>query len=1001
MFDDLSIRFEEPQWLALIALVLPCYLVARRSIGGLSPLKTHITFAIRAVVITLLATALAHPTWLQRGEGLTVMLMLDTSRSVPQPLQQDTLRYFTSATTPDAGREPEDRLAVITIGAGAAISALPNRLTSLEGLADNLADHEATNLAAAVNLALATSPKDTAIRFVLASDGNETDERVLDAVKIAKANGIPIDVLPLQYEHGREVVFDRVVAPARARRGQVTSLQVIMRAQADTAGTLTLFQNGVPVDLDPGSPGAGIHIELAAGLNTRLVPILFDQAGPQQFEARFAPDDAASDLIVENNVANAVTFVGGEGRVLVIDDTVAESEALVAALQASDLSVDIQAPAHLSSIVTLAGYDAVILVNQPFGPFTLDMDEWLHDYVHDLGGGLIMTGGPDALGAGGWINSRTEEALPLKLDPPQNMQRQRGALALIMHSCEMPQANFWGLTIAETAIKALSSQDIVGILDYNYSKGGCVWEWGPDVAGDKSGPLAAAQSMPVGDMPDFQSAMQLAYNDLIKVNANRHCIITSDGDPSPPTQKLLNDFAAANITVTTVLLAGHGGPGTMQMIANGTGGRFYNPTNPRQLPEIIITETRMVARSLIVEDETYVPQLRNAASEPIRGFRDLPALDGYVLTAPKEGLAEIPFTEDKNGDPIYANWNYGIGKSVVFTSDVSGRWGSRWVSWDEFKGFWDQTVRWAMRPVTPANMTVNSRIEGERAIVEVEALDTDDSFLNNLGAAAAVLGPNRSEPLTMQQVGPGRYRGEFPVSKAGSYLVNMNFREGGELVGNLQAAVSVPYAREFRAIKDNFALMQAIASETGGRILPAEPLGADLWNRKGLEPRRSHLPIWDLLAIIAASIFVFDVAARRLAIGVADLRSAVGRMIGKRGEVKEDTVAAWKKARSQVAHRRDSKSAAASTASADRDVKFEADDASRVTAMDVGAGVAKEVSDRPAAPKRRDPSVNPSPQDEGDFTSRLLAAKKRARDQQQSGDKPSTGNDAGPGGVSG
>jgi uncharacterized membrane protein len=984
MFEDAIIGFERPGWLLLALLILPAYLIARQSIGGLSALKTHVTFAIRAVVILLLAMALAKPTLLKKGEGLAVMVILDRSRSVPLDLQQRALDYLYNATAPGpTGRKAEDRLGIITVGDGAAITALPSKLATFEAFQDNLAGHEATSIEDGIDLALATAPRDSAIRFVLVSDGNETEGHMLEAAKRARSNDIPIDVLPLRFSYDREVRFDRIVAPARAREGQVTSLRLIMRAQAETTGTLTLSQNGVPIDLDEASPGSGIHITLQPGLNSRNLSILFDEPGPQQFEAKFEADDAASDPIAQNNSAVAVTFVGGEGRVLIISDAPSESDTLASALEDADLSVLVEDSSYLNSLVMLAGFDAVVMINQPRALYTPEMDVWLHDYVHDLGGGLIMVGGPQSFGNGGWIGSETEKALPVKLDPPQQMERQQGALALIMHSCEMPQGNYWGQKVAEAAINALSSLDYVGILDYDWASGGVKWEWGPDLVGDKSGALAATQNMPVGDMPDFDTAMQLAHEGLQPLRANKHCIIISDGDPQAPSQAVLQDFMDAQITVTTVMVAGHGSATTMQKIANMTGGRFYNVTNPNNLPQIFIEESRIVARSLTVEGDEYFFDLRNPLTEPIRGFREVPSVDGYVLTAPKEGLAEVPFTSDKHGDPLYASWNYGIGKAIAFTPDLSGLWGSRWVAWSGFRGFWDQSVRWAMRPVSPSNMTVQTRMEGDRAIVEVEAFDANEQFLNYLNSSAMVLGPGGTEPLTMQQVGPGKYRGEFDVDDAGAYLVSVQFTNNGESAGNLQAAINVPYAREFRDVSDNEAELLRVARETEGRVLHERAELADLWNREGLQERRSHRPIWDLLAIIAATIFLFDVAGRRLSIGLAETRAAMSRLIGRRAAATEDTVAAWKKARAQVIEQRQSaaKRAEASAPAADASVKFEATEEDKETAMDVGADLTDEsLRDKPPTPQRR-AKPKPSEQDQGDFTSRLLAAKKRARQQ--------------------
>jgi hypothetical protein len=240
-------------------------------------------------------------------------------------------------------------------------------------------------------------------------------------------------------------------------------------------------------------------------------------------------------------------------------------------------------------------------------------------------------------------------------------------------------------------------------------------------------------------------------------------------------------------------------------------------------------------------------------------------------------------------------------------------------------------------------------------------------------------------PPSLQQVGPGRYRGEFPVEEAGAYLTNIAFETGagGNVErGNLQAAVTVPYPREFRAVKHNAALLEDLAARTGGRVLTADdPILLDIFHREGLEVPLSPKPAWDLLAILAAALLLFDVAARRLAIDPARVAALAGRAVGRRQEVSSGTVAAWKRTKAQAQGRRDTTSvrAAAEKRAGRRDVRFEADEASQQHAIDVGAETDEAPSDRPAPVKRRPAEAAPTEEDEGDYTSRLLAAKRRAR----------------------
>jgi uncharacterized membrane protein len=948
--------------------------MARRSVGGLSRLKVWATFAVRAVVILMLAAALARPVWEKRGEGLTVTVVLDRSRSIPLALKQYALDYLQRAV--ERKDRPEDRLGVIAVARDATIVAMPDRYSMIEGDLREPPDLDATNLEAGVNLALALIPQDTANRIVIASDGNETEGSVLAAADIAAANDVPIDVLVLSYEHANEVIFERIAAPSRARLGQTANIKLVLRSQGRAPGRVTLKMNDEYLDLNGAEAGTALSVNLEPGLTVVPVAIGLDAAGPVQFEAVFEADDPAQDGVRRNNRAVAVTFVGAEGKILVIDDGATQSQYLVAALAESELSVETRGTAALArGPVFLAAYDAVVLANIPRYAITDEEDRTLHAYVHDLGGGLVMLGGPLSFGAGGWIDSETARVLPVKLDPPQSRQMPRGALALIMHSTEMPQGNYWGQKVAIAAIETLSRLDYVGIIDYDYRKGGSGWTWGPELAGDKKGAIDAAKKMVMGDMPDFATSMQAALAGLAPLPAGqKHVIIISDGDPQPPPPKLLDDFVAANVSVTTVLVAGHGTVSDRRMmraIAEITGGSFYEVKNPKNLPQIFIKEAQLVSRSLIVEEAGMQPQVVIRLPGPVEGFNAVPAVDGYVLTAPREGHSLIPIVNPttEGNDPIYAYWNYGLGKAIAYTSDLTGLWGGHWVGWGEFRSFWEQSFRWVMRPSAPSNIIVNTTHEGDRAHVEVEALQGDTSFMDFLRTSAVILHPDgNTEPLTLQQTGPGRYRGEFGTGQEGAYLVNINFVGGSPdapLQGNVQAAVSVPYPREFRAVKHNAALLGEVADRTGGRQLgAADPALVDLFYRGALEVPKSPRSVWDLLAILAAALFVLDVAGRRIAVDRRAVAEVLGRAVGRRPEVGTETVAAWKR----VAHRRGERPQA----------RFEATGEEAAAAIDVAA----EAAQTPKVTRPEAPAAEPEPEvDEGDYTSRLLAAKRRARDQ--------------------
>ncbi|MDY7108228.1 MAG: VWA domain-containing protein [Planctomycetota bacterium] len=999
MLAALPIRFEQPLWLLVLLLIVPVFLISRRSIGGLSPTKAYVTFVIRSLLLALLAIALAEPIWVKRGEGLTAIVLLDRSQSIPLPIKREALSFLKQAA--ENKDRPEDRLACLTVARDASITALPNALSAVT-VGSDVQDPTATNLAAGLRLALAIKPDDTANRIVLASDGNETVDSALAAAELAKANDVPVDVLLLEYEYDNEVIFDQIVAPPRARQGQTADIKLVLHSQKPATGTIRLKLNEEYLDLNGAEAGDGLRVELNRGLTALPLTISLDESGPHQFEGVFIPDDPAADAAERNNTAVAVTFVSGKGRVLVVDDGVAQSQYLLRALREAGITAERYSSDEVpEQLVFFSGYDAVVLVNMPTYAFTREQDRMLRAYVHDLGGGLVMIGGDKSFGAGGWIDTELAKALPVELNPPQTRQMPAGALALIMHSCEMPQGNFWGQKVAESAIKALSRLDYVGIVEYNWRGGGggiqgCNWAYPMQKLGDKSGALNATKTMTVGDMPAFGPSMQLALQGLMSVPAaQRHAIIISDGDPSPPSGALLQKYIDNQVTITTVMVGGHGtlvDKNRMKAVAGKTGGQFYDVKNPKQLPQIFIKEAQFVSRSLIQDGQVYQPAFTSRLPGPTQGFAAVPALDGYVLTAPREGLAQTPIVipTSEGNDPLFAHWNYGLGRSIAYTSDVSNLWGSRWAGWARFRAFWEQAIRWVMRPSSPTNMSVSTQVDGETAIVEIEALEADASFLNFLRTNAVVLTPGaESRPLPLQQTGPGRYRGQFRTDEAGAYLVNIAFAGGsGDAVeqGNLQAAVTVPYAREFRAVKHNAALLRQLAELTGGRVLDAsDPGTVDLFYRGELEVARTPKPVWDFLAILAASLLLLDVAARRIALDARRVAGMAGRAVGRRGEVSTDALAAWKRTRAQVSGQRGRRKEKTETTARLRAARYEADEADAKLAIDVGADAPADRRDRPLKPRRARPeAADEGDEAEGDYTSRLLRAKRRARGEDDS-----------------
>ena len=153
-----------------------------------------------------------------------------------------------------------------------------------------------------------------------------------------------------------------------------------------------------------------------------------EETGFQRYQVELRP---ALDSLPNNNVASGFTVVYGPPQVLIAEGQVGEAQPLARALQAADVAVDVVSAENLpGDLPTLSSYDAIILVGVAADRLPAEAMEALPLYVRDLGRGLVMVGGEESFGAGGYLRSPLEAALPVDMDV-RNRNREPN-VALVM-----------------------------------------------------------------------------------------------------------------------------------------------------------------------------------------------------------------------------------------------------------------------------------------------------------------------------------------------------------------------------------------------------------------------------------------------------------------------------------------------------------------------------------------------------------------------------------------
>ena len=132
-----------------------------------------------------------------------------------------------------------------------------------------------------------------------------------------------------------------------------------------------------------------------------------------------------------------------------------------------------------------------------------------------------------------------------------------------------------------------------------------------------------------------------------------------------------------------------------------------------QVPQMFVEDTRSVSRTTLIE-EPFRPVVKRKI-EALRGldFAAAPPLLGLCQHQGEGGRRGVP------GDigvrrPILVRWQYGLGRTVLFASDVKNRWAAEWLHWDGYGKFWAQLVRDTMRRDSGEALRFRVEREGER-----------------------------------------------------------------------------------------------------------------------------------------------------------------------------------------------------------------------------------------------------------------------------------------------
>ncbi len=884
------LALENPAWLWLLVFCVPviwivavAWPVERRGIRWTAA-------AIRTVLLAGLVVAAARPVRFIDTAAVSAVALFDVSASISEG--ELTRERQLARQLLNAARDPH-QLRILRFATEPSEIVTPSHTSAptldstLSKIAHPIGDAAlGTDIARALALAVGLADPAGARRVLLVSDGRPTaGDALAQAARLADL-GVRVDTIGLgSTAAAGDVAIDSLSAPSDIRPHATFPLGIRIAADRPTRVRLILKRDGQPVD-------APRRQSVAAGETTLTWNTRVENTSTSIFSAHIADDQASTttpDAHPENDQGILAITVDAPARVLIVAGHMTDAAPLAQALRAQSIDTDVSPRARAVEALdatALARADLVVLADLPRPALTNGVVGRLDTYVRD-GGGLLVTGGPNAFGPGGWTGSGLESLLPVRLDLPDRRDEPTLALALVIDRSGSMSGPKMELTrkAARATAEMLPPDDLIAIVAFD-SQATTVVPLQP-AANRMRIAADIGRIQPTGGT-NILAGLREAVDQLGTSRAKKkHAILISDGQSATEgIADLVDTAAASRITISTIGVGDGVDDGLLQLIARRGGGRYYHTRDPASIPRIFTREASAVATTGVVErPTTVVPRQRSTMLNGLSVDRT-PLLGGYVRTRAR-AQADLLLATD-SGDPLLARWSVGLGQVVAWTSDLGPRWADAWARWPPYTKFWGQVARATMRARAAKRFPLTARVDGGIVDVSIEAVGDNDQFLSGLDATLEITDvggvvPNEkpaTRRIALSESAPGRYEARFPVApdtgaRPGALLLRAKLDRDGRPVAQANGHLSIPFAPELRPVAATATatnagdhdlapfgpdLLAAIAARTGGGALKSPD---DLF--RGAAPRRTSQSLRTPLLVALALLFIVDVAMRRLA----------------------------------------------------------------------------------------------------------------------------------------
>jgi hypothetical protein len=829
-----------PEWLFL----LPALAVLGWRARGLRLHEPLRALALLAVVI-----ALAEPRARVGGGGLDLWVLVDRSDSAAAAAVK---HAGEAAAIIERARKSGDRVFYIDY------AGLATRREQGDPVFRDTSHR--TRTGAALEFALAQLEPDRTARLLVLTDGYATEPLGTSAEQVLRRR-VPLDYRWLGEETGNDVRVGAVEAPMRVLPGEAFLVEFALAGRGDADVPWEVVRDGKVA-------ASGTAVMRGGRARVRLTDRL-GGTGMARYEVHLKP---AADTHPENNRAGSWVEVAGGPRVLLISNY--PDDPLAPLLEAQGLTVERVAEPGKLTPAELAGTRLVVINNVPAHRVASEFLGALDYFIREQGGGLLMAGGTNSFGAGGYFSSALDPLLPVSMELRKEHRKLAVAMSIILDRSGSMAADAGGglrkMDLANAgaarAIELLGDMDAVAVHAVDSSPH-IVVELAA-VGPNRQDMLESVRRIESSGGGIFTyTGMKAGWEELQKAQTGqRHMIVFADAaDAEEPGEyiSLLAEMTAAGVTVSVIGMGSDTDSDAefLKDVAKHGNGRIFFNTDPNELPALFAQETVSVARSAFINEPTAAAGTPGWTEIAARAPDWLKQVDGYNLSYLRSGATASLVTTDEYEAPLVAAWARGAGRVAAVSFPLGGEHSELIRAWPGYGDFAQTLSRWLAGEDVPPGLALRTSIQGEQLSLDLLYDESWAARIAQAGPVASLAGTGndqQAQPLIWEKLAPGHFRATAALEPG--RMVRGAVRLGGAALPFGPA--TSPGLAEWSFDQDRRTELAQLAERSGGR----ERLDlAAVWDA----PREVHvrsLRVWVLA--LGLLLLVADAALTRLGISL-------------------------------------------------------------------------------------------------------------------------------------